>query len=78
MNIVKLKQPVITPPGMKCDAPLHPKLNNYELTSYLNHHSTNLLLGKPKSGKSSLMWSMLKNKTPNKTMLLYLTTNPPI
>jgi len=62
MNIVKLKQPVITPPGMKCDAPLHPKLNNYELTSYLNHHSTNLLLGKPKSGKSSLMWSMLKNK----------------
>jgi ribosome biogenesis GTPase A len=62
MNIVKLKKPEITPPEMLCDKPLHPKLNNYELTSYLNHHSTNLLLGKPKSGKSSLMWAMLKDK----------------
>jgi adenosyl cobinamide kinase/adenosyl cobinamide phosphate guanylyltransferase len=62
MNIVKLKKPKITPPEMLCDRPLHPKLNNYELTSYLNHHSTNLLLGKPRSGKSSLMWAMLKDK----------------
>jgi ribosome biogenesis GTPase A len=62
MNIIKLKKPQIKPPEMLCDRPLHPKLNNYELTSYLNHHSTNLLLGKPKSGKSSLMWAMLKDK----------------
>jgi len=62
MNIIKLKKPQIKPPEMLCDKPLHPKLNNYELTSYLNHHSTNLLLGKPKSGKSSLMWAMLKDK----------------
>ena len=47
---------------MICDKPLHNKLDNYELTSYLNSHSTNLLLGKPKSGKSSLLWSMLKDK----------------
>tara|TARA_R110002012_G_C11512540_1_gene598585 strand:- start:93 stop:815 length:723 start_codon:yes stop_codon:yes gene_type:complete len=62
MNIVKLKQPVIRPPEMLCDKPLHPKLDNYEVTSYLNCHSTNLLVGKPKSGKSSLMWAMLKDK----------------
>lgn len=62
MNIIKLKKPQIKPPEMLCDKQLHPKLNNYELTSYLNSHSTNLLLGKPKSGKSSLMWAMLKDK----------------
>ena len=62
MNIIKLKKPELKPPEMKCDRPLHPKLNNYELTSYLNCHSTNLLLGKPRSGKSSLMWAFLANK----------------
>jgi len=62
MEIKKLKAPKITPPVMLCDKKLSPKLDDYELTSYLNNHSTNLLLGKPRSGKSSLMWAMLKNK----------------
>ena len=62
MNIIKLAKPKITPPSINCDADLHPKLNKYELTSYLNRHSTNLLIGSPGSGKSSLMWAMLKNK----------------
>ena len=62
MEIIKLKAPTITPPKMCCDEDLHKKLNDYELTTYLNSHSTNLLLGKPKSGKSSLMWAFLKNK----------------
>lgn len=62
MELVKLAKPKLTPPGMVCDAPLHKKLDKYELTSFLNSHSTNLLLGKPKSGKSSLLWSMLKDK----------------
>ena len=61
MNIVKLDKPTISPPEMICDKPLHKKLDKYELTSYLNTHSTNLLIGKPKSGKSSLMWAFLKN-----------------
>lgn len=62
MEVIKLSKPKLKPPGMVCDKPLHPKLDKYELTSYLNCHSTNLLLGKPKSGKSSLLWSMLKDK----------------
>ena len=62
MNVVKLAKPKITPPEMLCDKPLHPKLDKYELTSYLNQHSTNLLLGAPRSGKSSLLWAMFKNK----------------
>ena len=62
MEIVKLATPKIIPPKMCCDKPLAKHLDNYELSSYLNSHSTNLLLGKPKSGKSSLLWAMLKNK----------------
>ena len=61
MEIEVLKKPKIVPPEMVCDKPLAKKLDNFELTSYLNSHSTNLLLGKPKSGKSSLMWSFLKS-----------------
>ena len=62
MDIIKLKQPKIKPPEMLCDKKLHPKMDNYELTSYLNCHSTNLLVGKPRSGKSSLMWAMMRDK----------------
>jgi len=62
MEIIKLKKPTLPHTEMKCDKGLHAKLEAYELTKYLNQHSTNLLLGKPRSGKSSLMWSMLKSK----------------
>ena len=62
MEIVKLKQPKISHTIMTCDKPLHSKLDNYELTSYLNHHSTSLLVGSPGSGKSSLMWAMMRDK----------------
>ncbi len=61
MELVKLTKPKLPPTIMLCDECLHPKLNKYELTSFLNSHSTNLLVGKPKSGKSSLMWSMLRS-----------------
>ena len=62
MEIVKLKKPKISHTIMTCDKPLHNKLDNYELTSYLNHHSTNLLIGSPGSGKSSLMWAFFRDK----------------
>lgn len=47
---------------MLCDTKLHPKLDNYELTSFLNNHSTTLFTGRPKSGKTSLLYSFLKSK----------------
>jgi len=45
---------------MKCDQILDKKLDKYELTKFFNTHSTNLFIGKPKSGKSSLMYSFFK------------------
>lgn len=43
---------------MQCDKPLNNILDRYEMTKFLNCHSTNLLIGKPRSGKTSLMVSM--------------------
>lgn len=45
-----------------CDKGLHPKLDKYEVTKFINSHSTNLFLGKPKSGKTSLLYSFFKSK----------------
>lgn len=45
---------------MKCDEPLHSKLDKYELTKFFNTHTTNLFIGKPKSGKTSLLYSFFK------------------
>jgi len=47
---------------MLCDSKLHPKLDKYELTSFLNNHSTTLFIGRPRSGKTSLLYSFLKSK----------------
>lgn len=46
---------------MLCDGGLHEKLNKYDLTKFMNEHSTNLLIGKPKSGKTSLLYSLFKS-----------------
>lgn len=47
---------------MSCDKELHPKLNKYDLTRFLNNHSTNLLCGVPGSGKTNLLYQMMKSK----------------
>ena len=47
---------------MNCDNGLHKKLDEYELTKFMNGHHTNLLIGKPRSGKTSLLYSLFKSK----------------
>jgi len=47
---------------MKCDEPLDKKLNDYELTKFMNTHTSNLIIGRPHSGKSSLIYSWFKSK----------------
>ena len=45
-----------------CDTKIHPKLDKYEIMKFLDCHSTNLLIGKPRSGKTSLLYSLFKSK----------------
>jgi GTPase SAR1 family protein len=62
ISIKKNDKPNLPKCEMNCDSELHEKLNKYDLTSFLNSHSMNLLIGKPKSGKTSLLHSMFEHK----------------
>ena len=56
------KKPNLPVCEMICDKELHPKLNEYDLTQFLNCHSTTLIIGKPGSGKTNLLYSFMKSK----------------
>ena len=45
-----------------CDTKLDAKLDKYDLTKFLNRHSVNLIIGKPASGKTNLLYSFFKSK----------------
>ena len=62
ISIKQLDKPPLTVCQMNCDDGLHPKLNEYELTKFLNAHQTALLIGKPRSGKTSLLYSLFKSQ----------------
>ena len=47
---------------MSSNGKLDKQLDEYELTRFLNCHSTTLFVGKPQSGKTSLLYSLLKSK----------------
>jgi len=61
ITIKKNKQPKLKACEMICDKELNSKLNKYELTKFLNAHTTNLLIGKPRSGKTSLLYSLFQS-----------------
>ena len=61
ITIQKNKKPKLKACEMICDKELNSKLNKYELTKFLNAHTTNLLIGKPRSGKTSLLYSLFQS-----------------
>ena len=61
ITIQKNKKPKPKACKMICDKELNVKLNKYELTKFLNAHTTNLLIGKPRSGKTSLLYSLFQS-----------------
>ena len=62
ISIKKNNKPELPVCEMLCDKPLHPKLNKYDLTTFLNCHQTAIFIGKPQSGKTSLLYSFMKSK----------------
>lgn len=62
IEIKQNSKPTLKSCEMLCDKKLHPKLDNYDLTSFLNNHSTTLFIGRPGSGKTSLLYSFFKSK----------------
>ena len=62
LSIKKNEKPQLKVCEMMCDKKLHDKLDKYDLTSFLNNHSTTLFIGRPKSGKTSLLYSFFKSR----------------
>lgn len=62
IKIKKNKAPMMKPCPMLCDEDLDPKLNEYDLTKFLNCHQASIIIGKPASGKTSAIYSFFKNK----------------
>jgi hypothetical protein len=60
ITIKKNKKPDLPICEMVCDVKLHKKLDNYDLTKFLNCHSCNLIVGKPASGKTNLIYQIMK------------------
>lgn len=63
IEIKKNAEPKLSRPTFLVDGKLNDKLDDFELTKYLNKSHFSLFLGKPASGKSSLIISFLKTKT---------------
>lgn len=62
ITIKKNVRPKLDVCKMLCDGGLDKKLDMYDVTKFMNQHATNLLIGKPRSGKTSMLYSLFKNK----------------
>tara|TARA_Y100000114_G_scaffold5353_1_gene4409 strand:- start:1969 stop:2691 length:723 start_codon:yes stop_codon:yes gene_type:complete len=61
ITIKKNEKPNLKKCVMRCDNKLHDKLDKYEITKFMNTHTTNLLIGKSRSGKTSTLYSFFKS-----------------
>ena len=63
ITIKQNRKPNLPVCEMICDKKINSKLDKYELTKFLNCHSTNLLIGKPGSGKKNLIYPIMESFT---------------
>lgn len=62
LSIKENEAPKLKKCKMNCDTELAEHLDKYDLTKFLNQHSMNLFIGKPRSGKTSLLYSFFKSR----------------
>ena len=73
ISIVQNDKPKLPLCKMNCDEKLVEYWERYELTKFMNNHSVNLLIGKPASGKTSLLYSFLRAEERTKYLEKFFT-----
>ena len=68
LKIIKIKAVNLDIPQFLCDDGINPKLSKYSMLSHFNKYCFTALIGKPGSGKTSLLISWLLNKNIFKKM----------
>ena len=62
LSIKKNKKINLDIPSFLCDSGINPKLNEFPMLKHLNSYCFNIIIGKPRSGKTSLIISFMQNK----------------
>lgn len=62
ISLINHKKPELPVCKMNCDKGLGDHLNKFELTKFFNGHTINLFCGRPRSGKTSLLYSLFKGR----------------
>ena len=78
LQIKKNKSLILEKPEFNCDDGINPKLNNYDMLSHFNKYTFNGVIGKPGSGKTSLIMSWLSSKKVFKKMFYHVLVVMPI
>jgi len=63
MQIIKHKKLKLNLPEFLCDYKLNKKMDDYQMLSHMNCFSFDVYIGKPGSGKTSILISFLTNKS---------------
>lgn len=64
IKLIKNKRPELPVCKMMCDVKINKTLDDYKLTTFLNRSQSTAIIGRPGSGKTSLLYALFKNKNP--------------
>jgi GTPase SAR1 family protein len=64
IRLIENKKPNLQVCKMNCDVKLNKNLDDYELTKFLNRSQSTAIIGRPGSGKTSLLYALFKNEKP--------------
>lgn len=64
IRLIENNKPNLPVCKMSCDVELNKNLNKYPLTSFLNKSQSTGIIGRPGSGKTSLLYALFKNEKP--------------
>ena len=78
IQIKKNKSLILEKPVFLCDDGINPKLNDYDMLSHFNKFTFNGVIGKPASGKTTLIMSWLSSKRVFKKMFHHVLVVMPI